>query len=74
MQTQLPQHGQIIVFTKVPTASYCHTDEAYRVVRGTVTRKGKKFPSDYIKFERVDGGSSTIDRAWAVARSEWRVA
>jgi hypothetical protein len=71
---QIPAHGQVIIFTKVPTCSYCSTGEAYRVTRGTVTKKGKRVPSDYFHFDRVNGAGSTSDKAWAVAQSEWRVA
>ena len=61
-----PAHGQIIVFRKVPAGSYCSTGVAYRVDRPNA--KGR------FRFERVEGGSSTYDPDWAVARAEWRVA
>ena len=71
---QMPQDGQIIIFTKVPTCSYCKTGEAYRVTRGTVTKKGKRVPSAYFQFDRINGAGSTSDKAWAVAQAEWAVA
>lgn len=76
MQTinKMPSDGQVIVFTKTPPCSYCSPGEAYRVSRGTVRKAGKKVLSKYFHFERVNGGSATIDPAWAVSQSEWRVA
>jgi hypothetical protein len=62
--TNLPQNGQIIFFTAIPTASYTQTGEAYRV-----EHKGR----DY-RFVSVERGCSTYDPQWAVARSQWQVA
>lgn len=65
--TQVPQNGQVVVFTVVPTGSYCRAGEAYRV-----EHNGKN-GHDY-RFVSVVRGSSTYDRPWAVARSQWQVA
>lgn len=62
----MPQHGQTIVFAKVPVGSYCSPGVAYRVDRPKA--KGA------FRFERVATGSSTYDQPWAVAQSEWTAA
>jgi hypothetical protein len=59
-----PQHGQIIVFSKVPPGSYCTAGVAYRVDRPK--NKGR-----YYRFENVAQGSATTDAAWAVAQASW---
>ncbi len=61
-----PAHGQTIVFSKAPAGSYCSPGVAYKVDRPG--NKGR------FRFERVEGGSSTYDAPWVVARAEWRVA
>lgn len=58
-----PTNGQIITFTKVPPGSYCQVGVAYRVDRPNDR-------GDY-RFERVESGSATIDRPWAVAMAKW---
>lgn len=65
--SQTPKHGQIIAFTVVPTGSYTRPGEAYRVEHNG--KKGHDF-----RFVSVERGSSTYDRPWAVARSQWQVA
>lgn len=67
MTNQLPQNGQIIIFTVTPPGSYTRAGEAYRV-----EHNGKK-GHDY-RFVSVDRGSSTYDRPHMVARSQWQVA
>lgn len=61
----MPQHDQIIVFSKVPTASYCSPGVAYRV-----DRKGNK---GSFRFVNVERGSSTYDQPWAVKSAKWDV-
>lgn len=61
-----PAHNQVIVFTKAPPSSYVTEGVAYRVDRPRA--KGA------FRFVNVERGSATFDPAWAVARSEWRVA
>jgi hypothetical protein len=63
--TNLPVHGQIIRFSKVPQGSYCSQNTDYRVERPR--NKGD------FTFVRVSTGSSTFDRPWAVARAEWTI-
>lgn len=63
-QTNVPQHGQTVVFASVPPGSYCRAGEPYRVDRPN----GR---GDY-RFVSVDRGSSTYDRPWAVSRSVWQ--
>lgn len=67
MTNQLPQNGQIIIFTVVPTGSYTQAGEAYRVEHNG--KKGHDF-----RFVSVARGASTYDRPWAVSRSQWRLA
>ena len=67
MTNQLPQNGQIVTFTVVPTGSYLTAGEAYRVEHNG--KKGHDF-----RFVSVARGSSTYDRPHAVARAEWQVA
>jgi len=62
--TKFPQNGQIVVFTVVPTGSYARPGEVYRVKHNG--KKGHEFC-----FVSADG-SSTYDRPWAVARSQWQ--
>ena len=64
--TNFPQHGQLIVFSKVPAGSYCTAGVTYRV-----DRRGDK--GDF-RFENVERGSATFDRPWAVRQAEWRAA
>lgn len=66
MTKQFPQSGQTVVFTVVPTGSYCAAGEAYRVEHNG--KRGHDF-----RFVSVERGSSTYDRPWAVSRAEWRV-
>lgn len=61
-----PVHNQVVVFTKVPPASYVTAGVAYRVDRPKA--KGA------FRFVNVATGGSTSDPAWAVARSEWKTA
>lgn len=63
--TEFPQHGQTIIFSKVPAGSYCSTDTAYRVDRPK--NKGA------FRFENVARGSATHDQAWAMRSAEWAV-
>ena len=67
MTNQLPQNGQVIIFTIVPAGSYLTAGEAYRVEHNG--KKGHDF-----RFVSVARGSSTYDRPPAVARAEWQVA
>lgn len=59
----LPQHGDTIIFSRVPTASYCSEGVAYRVDRPANT-------GDF-RFVNVERGSSTSDRPWAVRAAAW---
>lgn len=61
-----PAHDQVVVFSKVPPASYVSAGVAYRVDRPRT--KGA------FRFVNVATGGSTSDPAWAVARSEWKAA
>lgn len=63
----VPIHGQRIIFTKIPTASYCSTGEVYTVDRPKTGR------SRSFHFTN-DSGAGTFDPFWAVAQSEWKVA
>jgi hypothetical protein len=67
MTNQLPQNGQVIIFTVTPIGSYTRAGEAYRV-----EHNGKK--SHDFRFVSVARGSSTYDRPHAVARAEWQIA
>lgn len=60
----LPADGAVIIFDVVPVASWATAGVAYRV-----ERQGRDF-----FFQNVRTGSRTCDRAWAVARSTWRLA
>lgn len=64
--TQMPKHGQVVVFTKVPCGSYCTAGVRYRVDR-------PRDKGDF-RFENVERGSSTYDRPWAVKMAEWKEA
>ncbi len=61
----MPQHGQIITFSTIPTGSWCSVGVAYRVDRPK--NRGS------FRFERVGVGTATIDQAWAVARAVFAV-
>lgn len=67
MTNQLPKNGQTIIFTVCPIGSYVKAGEAYLVQHNG--KKGHDF-----RFVSVERGSSTYDRPWAVARSQWQVA
>lgn len=65
--SNLPKNGQIIVFTVCPPGSYTQLGESYRVEHNG--KKGHDF-----RFVSVERGSSTYDRPWLVARSQWQLA
>lgn len=64
MTNQVPQHGQTVVFSKVPAGSYCSVGVAYRV-----DRKGNK---GTYRFENVARGSATYDQPYAVKSAQWK--
>lgn len=66
MATANPQHGQTIVFSKIPAGSYCSAGVAYRVER-------PKNQGDF-RFVNIERGSSTYDRPWAVKCAVWEAA
>lgn len=60
----LPPSGAVVVFTRVPTASYADPGEAYRVeygARGTV------------RIEHARFGCATYDPRWAWRDAVWTV-
>jgi len=65
--TETPQTGQVIIFSEVPTGSYCKPGVAYRVT-------APRAPKGDFSFRRVEGDGGTYDRAWAVKRAKWAAA
>ena len=61
----IPQNGQIVTFTVIPSGSYLTAGEAYRVDRPQ--NKGD------FRFVSVERGSSAYARVWMLARAEWRL-
>lgn len=57
----MPQHGQVITFSKVPAGSYCSVGVRYRVDRPN--GRGA------FRFVNAQTGSSTYDQPWAVKSS-----
>lgn len=68
--TNLPQHGQVIVFDRLPAGSYCRPGEAYRVDRPTIRGKVSK---DF-RFVSIATGSSSYSRPALVAEAAWHAA
>ena len=62
-QVEMPKHGQVVTFSKVPAGSYCSPGVAYRV-----DRRGNK---GAYRFENVARGSATYDQPWAVKSAVW---
>lgn len=62
----MPQHGQIIRFTKVPPGSYCSEGEAYHV---------EHRPADNsYRFVNIKTGGATSDKAVFVRMARWEEA
>jgi hypothetical protein len=66
MEHQMPQNGQIIVFTVPPAGSYLSAGEAYKV---DMPKGAREF-----RFVSVARGSSAYAKAYTVAAAQWQVA
>lgn len=64
--TNLPSNGDIIIFDRVPNASYARIGEAYKVSR-SLNHRGD------INLTSIARGSSTMDRPSTYRHAIWHL-
>jgi hypothetical protein len=60
----LPAHGAIVVFNRVPRGSYAAPGEAYRVEH--------RSPRADVYLTSLRTGAGTMDRPWTYRDASWR--